>query len=88
MWQALSVGINWWSEEEAREWRTVVLENVKVKKGEAVRVCEVDGVGSYSCGGTHVMGTADLGEARVRRISRQKGVSKVSYGAKRVGAGE
>ena len=66
----------------------MVLENVKVKEGEAVRVCEVDGVGSYPCGRTHVMGTADLGEARVQRISRQEGVSKVSYGVKRVGAGE
>lgn len=76
------------SEEEARERCTVVLENVKVKEGEAVRVCEVDGVGSYPCGGTHVMSTADLGEVRVRRISRQNGVSKVSYEVKRVGAGE
>ena len=64
------------------------MENMKIKKGEAVRVCEVDGVGSYPCGRTHVMGTADLGEVRVRRISRQKGVSKVFYGVKRVGAGE
>lgn len=66
----------------------MVLENVKVKEGEAVGVCEVDGVESYPCGRTHIMGTADLGEVRVRRISRQKGVSKVSYGAKMVGAGE
>ena len=66
----------------------MVLENVKVKEGEAVRVCEVDGVGSYLCGGTHVMSTADLGEVRVQRISRQKGISKVFYEVKRVGSGE
>lgn len=77
--QTLPVRINWWSEEEARERCTMVLENAKVKEGEAVRVCEVDGVGSYQCSGTLVTSTADLGEVRVRRISRQKGVSKVSY---------
>jgi len=86
--QALPIRINWWSEEEARERCTVVLENAKVKEGEAVRVCEVDGVGSCPCDETLVTSTADLGEVRVRRISRQKGVSKASYEVKRVGAGE
>jgi len=51
-------------------------------------VYEVDGAGSHPCGGTLVTSTADLGEVRVRRISRQKGVSRVSYEVKRVGAGE
>ena len=48
-------------------------------KGEKMRVVEVEGVGSYNCGGTHVTRTGDVGEIKIRKISRQKGISKVSY---------
>ncbi|KAF1991120.1 ThrRS/AlaRS common domain-containing protein [Aulographum hederae CBS 113979] len=49
------------------------------KEGDEVRVVEVVGWGAYPCGGTHVRHTGEVGEIGVRRISRQKGRTKISY---------
>ncbi|KAI9722577.1 MAG: hypothetical protein M1828_004574 [Chrysothrix sp. TS-e1954] len=49
------------------------------KRGERMRVAEIEGVGCYNCGGTHVARTGEVGEMKVRKISRQKGMSRVSY---------
>jgi Ser-tRNA(Ala) deacylase AlaX len=46
------------------------------KKFRTVLIGEVE---AYPCGGTHVADTSGVGKIIVRRISRQKGTSKVSY---------
>jgi Ser-tRNA(Ala) deacylase AlaX len=76
--QNLSVKIHFWSEEKARSDCTGVLESFKSDEN-GVRVVEIGDVGSYPCGGTHVVGLRECGKVVVRGIKRQKGVSKVSY---------
>jgi Ser-tRNA(Ala) deacylase AlaX len=74
----LQVGIHFWSEEEAREKCTGVVESFKGDE-DGVRVVEIGDVGSYPCGGTHVRVLRECGQVVVRGIKRQKGISKVSY---------
>jgi Ser-tRNA(Ala) deacylase AlaX len=78
----LPVNIHFWSEEEAKQKCTVVLENVKGDE-DGVRVVEIgsgdEALGSYPCGGTHVQTLKELGKIVVRNIKRQKGISKISY---------
>lgn len=40
---------------------------------------EVETVGAYPCGGTHVAGTKDVGKIIVGKIKRSKGMTKISY---------
>jgi Ser-tRNA(Ala) deacylase AlaX len=47
--------------------------------GGTLRVVNIVGVGAYPCGGTHVLNTKECGKVSLYKISRQKGVSKVSY---------
>lgn len=44
-----------------------------------VRVASIGGLDRNPCGGTHVPRTSLVGAVTVRKISRQKGVSRVSY---------
>lgn len=44
-----------------------------------VRVASIGGLDRNPCGGTHVPSTGLVGAVTVRKISRQKGVSRVSY---------
>jgi Ser-tRNA(Ala) deacylase AlaX len=60
-----------------------VLESFKGDE-DGVRVVEIGDVGSYPCGGTHVLGLKECGQVVIRGIKRQKGVSKVSYEVKDV----
>ena len=43
------------------------------------RVVEMEGLGAYPCGGTHVATCDQVGKVEVRKIARSKGVSRVSY---------
>ncbi|KAH4353962.1 hypothetical protein HBH98_013020 [Parastagonospora nodorum] len=74
----LPVEIHFWSEEEAREKCTGVVESFKGDE-DGVRVVEIGDAGSYPCGGTHVRALRECGQVVVRGIKRQKGISKVSY---------
>jgi Ser-tRNA(Ala) deacylase AlaX len=74
----LGVQIHFWTEEKARSDCTGVLESFKGDE-DGVRVVEIGDVGSYPCGGTHVLKLSECGKVVVRGIKRQKGVSKVSY---------
>ncbi|KAI8943676.1 hypothetical protein NX059_001661 [Plenodomus lindquistii] len=76
--QDLQVSIHYWTEEEARSRCSGVLGDVKGDE-DGVRVVQIGEVGSYPCGGTHVVRTGECGKVVVRGIKRQKGVSKVSY---------
>lgn len=44
-----------------------------------IRVVDIVGAEVYPCGGTHVPSTKRCGKVTVRKISRQKGNSRVSY---------
>lgn len=76
--QDLSVKIHFWTEPHARATCTGVLDSFK-SDADGVRVVEIGDVGSYPCGGTHVLSLKECGKIVVRGIKRQKGVSKVSY---------
>ncbi|KAF2855185.1 alanyl-tRNA synthetase-like protein [Plenodomus tracheiphilus IPT5] len=76
--QDLPVRIHFWTEEQARKKCSGVLGEIKGDQ-DGVRVVEIGEVGSYPCGGTHVMRLGECGRVLVRGIKRQKGVSKVGY---------
>jgi len=76
--QDLDVKIHFWDEQRARSECTGVLESFKSDE-DGVRVVEVGEMGSYPCGGTHVLKLKECGKIVVRGIKRQKGASKVSY---------
>ncbi|KAJ5137353.1 hypothetical protein N7526_003586 [Penicillium atrosanguineum] len=44
-----------------------------------VRVASIGGLDKNPCGGTHVLRTSLVGTITIRKISRNKGVSRVSY---------
>ncbi|KAI1342748.1 putative alanyl-tRNA synthetase [Xylariaceae sp. FL0016] len=76
----LQVEVCWWDAKQVREKCTAVPESVAFHPGEdLMRVVQVQGLGAYPCGGTHLPTTTDVGKITVRRISRQKGISKISY---------
>lgn len=77
---ARPVKIHWWSMEELREKCYGVTEGFELPEGEVMgRVVEMEGLGSYPCGGTHVQDCSQVGKIVVKKISRSKGTSKVSY---------
>lgn len=79
----MPVEIDWWSEEDfAKEG----LERLVPDKamfdavpGRKLRVVKIVGAEVYPCGGTHVDSTELCGKTTVRKISRSKGTSRVSY---------
>lgn len=79
----MPVEIDWWSEEDfAREG----LERLVPDKAmfdavpeRMLRVVKIVGAEVYPCGGTHVDSTELCGKTTVRKISRSKGTSRVSY---------
>ena len=77
---ARPVKIHWWPMEELLEKCTGVVEGFELPEGEVVgRVVEMEGLGSYPCGGTHVRDCSQVGRIEVKKISRSKGTSRVSY---------
>ncbi|KAK2750084.1 hypothetical protein FQN57_004576 [Myotisia sp. PD_48] len=77
---ARPVKIHWWPMEELREKCYGVTEGFELPEGDVLgRVVEMEGLGSYPCGGTHVKDCSQVGKIVVKKISRSKGVSKVSY---------
>jgi Ser-tRNA(Ala) deacylase AlaX len=77
--RALPVKVYWWNVDELREECCVVSDNVVIPEGELVRAVDIEGAGAYPCGGTHVSDSSVVGRVHMRKISRQKGISKVSY---------
>ncbi|EFR00597.1 ATP binding/alanine-tRNA ligase [Nannizzia gypsea CBS 118893] len=77
---ASPVKIHWWPMEELFEKCHGVTEGFELPEGETMgRVVEMEGLGSYPCGGTHVQDCSLVGKIEVKKISRSKGVSRVSY---------
>lgn len=75
----LPVKFDWWGEQKAKTHCAALSEGFSMPDDGDVRVVDVEGVGAYPCGGTHLPTTADIGSIVVRRISRQNGVTKISY---------
>ncbi|KAK0117545.1 hypothetical protein ONS95_011883 [Cadophora gregata] len=74
------VSIHWWSMERLRRECLGVGEEFELPEGETEgRVVEMEGLGAYPCGGTHVARCDLVGKVEVRKIARSKGVSRVSY---------
>ncbi|KAF2015310.1 ThrRS/AlaRS common domain-containing protein [Aaosphaeria arxii CBS 175.79] len=80
--QDLPVKIHFWGKEEASKKCVTGIEGAAVDDigdDEGVRVVEIGDVGSYPCGGTHVLKLKECGKINVRTIKRQKGITKISY---------
>jgi Ser-tRNA(Ala) deacylase AlaX len=76
---ARPIKIHWWSMEELME-KCYASEGFALPEGETVgRVVEMEGLGSYPCGGTHVQDCSQVGKIEVKKISRSKGTTKISY---------
>lgn len=83
---AMPVEIDWWSEDDFRSnglERLIPDEHAReamgVKPGDAFRVVKIVGAEVYPCGGTHVATTDECGKTNVKKVSRSKGTSRVSY---------
>ncbi|KAL2814080.1 Threonyl/alanyl tRNA synthetase [Aspergillus cavernicola] len=81
--RALPVTVHWWTRQEVRDKCKAVPEGIPVAPGngdeEMVRVVDIEGAGAYPCGGTHVPDASHVGRVAVKKISRSKGNSKISY---------
>ncbi|KAG0647610.1 Alanyl-tRNA synthetase [Hyphodiscus hymeniophilus] len=78
--RASKVLIHWWPMERLLKDCTGVTEGFEIPDGEELgRVVEMEGLGAYPCGGTHVEHCGLVGKIEVRKIARSKGVSRVSY---------
>lgn len=77
---AIPIEISFWTRQEFEANGITQLPEKVGKDEETVfRVIQIVGKEAYPCGGTHVPDTSGVGRVIVRRISRQKGTSKVSY---------
>lgn len=78
----LPVKVFWWTEKELREHCVHVPTEMTAPDGELLRAVDIVGAGAYPCGGTHVASTKLCGKITVRKISRSKGTSRISYETK------
>lgn len=78
----MPVEIDWWDEEDFKRHgleRLIPDRSLAPGPGEKFRVVNIVGAEVYPCGGTHVDTTDLCGETKVKKISRSKGQSRVSY---------
>ncbi|RSL90023.1 hypothetical protein CEP51_000930 [Fusarium floridanum] len=77
----MPVEIDWWDEQDFRDngLERLTPDASFVAPGEKFRVVKIVGAEVYPCGGTHVDTTDLCGETKVKKVSRSKGKSKVSY---------
>ncbi|KAJ2978770.1 hypothetical protein NQ176_g3630 [Zarea fungicola] len=83
--QAMPVEIDFWDAEDFRRegLERLIPDSSLLAPGETrFRVVKIIGAEVYPCGGTHVHTTDLCGETTVRKISRNKGISRVSYAVK------
>ncbi|KAL1863133.1 hypothetical protein Daus18300_008126 [Diaporthe australafricana] len=78
---AMPVEIDWWDEDDFRSHglERLIPDRSLAPPGEKFRVVNIVGAEVYPCGGTHVDTTDLCGETKVKKISRSKGTSRVSY---------
>ncbi|KAJ9150269.1 Alanyl-tRNA synthetase [Pleurostoma richardsiae] len=77
----MPVEVDWWDEDDFRKHglERLIPDRSLAPPGEKFRVVNIVGAEVYPCGGTHVDTTDLCGEAKVKKISRSKGTSRVSY---------
>lgn len=75
----LPVKLHWWDMEELHRKCAAVLDGFTLPEGEKARAVEIEGIGAYPCGGTHVEDSSGVGKIVVAKIKRAKGMTKVSY---------
>lgn len=77
----MPVEIDWWDEEDFKKngLERLIPDKSLAPPGEKFRVVNIVGAEVYPCGGTHVDTTDLCGETKVKKISRSKGTSRVSY---------
>ena len=82
--RAMPVEIDFWDEADfkANGLERLIPDRSLLPPGEKFRVVRIVGAEVYPCGGTHVDTTDLCGETTVKKISRSKGVSRVSYSLK------
>ncbi|KAK3362582.1 Threonyl/alanyl tRNA synthetase [Lasiosphaeria hispida] len=79
--RAMPVEIDFWDEDDFRAngLERLIPDRSLAPPGEKFRVVKIVGAEVYPCGGTHVETTDLCGETKVKKISRSKGTSRVSY---------
>lgn len=79
--KAMPVEIDFWDEDEFRKngLERLIPDKSLAPPGEKFRVVKIVGAEVYPCGGTHVDTTDLCGDTKVKKISRSKGTSRVSY---------
>jgi Ser-tRNA(Ala) deacylase AlaX len=79
----LSVMTHWWTPGELRQKCATVPPDVIMPGHDAgeqlLRAIDIEGAGAYPCGGTHVKHLGQVGRIMIKKISRAKGQSRVSY---------
>lgn len=77
----MPVQVEWWDEDDfkAHGLERLIPDRSKVPAGEKFRMVNIVGAELYPCGGTHVDTTDLCGTVLVKKISRNKGTSRVSY---------
>lgn len=79
----MPIEIDWWDEDDFKtnglERLTPDRKAMNMEDGEKFRVVKIVGAETYPCGGTHVESTKSCGKTTVKKISRSKGTSRVSY---------
>ncbi|EAA34851.2 ThrRS/AlaRS common domain-containing protein [Neurospora crassa] len=79
--KAMPVEVDFWDEEDFRKngLERLIPDRSLAPPGEKFRVVKIVGAEVYPCGGTHVDTTDLCGKTTVKKISRSKGTSRVSY---------
>lgn len=80
--EALPIKICFWTAKECQDNEVELPEKMVKEEGRLFRAILIEGKGAYACGGTHVADTSGVGEIVVKKISRQKGITKISYDVK------
>lgn len=77
----MPVEIDWWDEDDFKKngLERLIPDRSLAPPGEKFRVVNIVGAEVYPCGGTHVDTTDLCGETKVKKVSRSKGTSRVSY---------
>lgn len=73
-----AIVVHWWTKEQLLEKSWTMPKDIG-NDGQLMRAVDIQGVGAYVCGGTHVRSTGMVGNVRVKKIKRQKGVTRISY---------
>ena len=78
------VEVGWWTEDDFRAHgaERLIPDKSMISADGKYRVVNIKGAEIYPCGGTHVGSTKLCGDTVVKKISRAKGQSRVSYAVK------